>query len=149
MYAARGKGVLLGQAESVSGPAAAGAGKRPELVSLDAGEGADPAQVEAAARAAAGAGQLVELRWRPASPSGGTGPLTDFEWSELMKPSSDLHMRWAQQADSVLKLLKQLERARVAVLFSPYPEANGKAAWYGGRRVWTDRRSCTGSCLGG
>jgi mannan endo-1,4-beta-mannosidase len=67
------------------------------------------------------------------SPSGQKRLLSDFEWRELLTPGSDLNKRWAAQADELAAQLKRLDEKGVAVLFTPYPEANGKLWWWANR----------------
>ncbi len=60
-------------------------------------------------------------------------PLTDFEWKELLTLGTHLNQRWAAQADELAAQLKRLDEKGVAVLFTPYPEANGKQFWWANR----------------
>jgi mannan endo-1,4-beta-mannosidase len=86
-------------------------------------------------RAAVKAGKTPLLRWTPPSPTGAavTIPLTDFEWSELLKPGTALHDAWFAEVNAVLPLLQQLEKDRIAVLWSSLPEANSQNFWWGAR----------------
>jgi mannan endo-1,4-beta-mannosidase len=59
--------------------------------------------------------------------------LSDFEWRELLTPGSDLNKRWAAEVDVMAAQLKRLDTQGVAVLFTPYPEANGKLWWWSNR----------------
>jgi mannan endo-1,4-beta-mannosidase len=59
--------------------------------------------------------------------------LSDFEWGELLTPGSDLNKRWASQVDEMAALLKRLDAQGIAVLFTPYPDANGKLWWWSNR----------------
>jgi mannan endo-1,4-beta-mannosidase len=72
----------------------------------------------------------------PPNPShaGAIAQLTDFEWGQLLTPGSDLYNHWAAQVDSVAAMLKQLQSAKVAVLWQPYPDSNGNAWWWAGRK---------------
>jgi len=85
----------------------------------------------------------VSLSWRPTRPTDDEpssreqsvgGQLTDFEWNELMTPDTDLYKRWCVQVDDVAQYLKQLQVSKVAVLWQPYPESNGKEFWWAGRK---------------
>jgi mannan endo-1,4-beta-mannosidase len=81
----------------------------------------------------------VSLSWRPSRPTdnagaGSHGQLTDFEWNELLTPGSDLNKRWCQQVDDAATTLRELEKAGIAVMWSPYPESNGKDDWWAGRK---------------
>lgn len=85
---------------------------------------------------------VVGLRWLPPSPADpGDAPeqkspearLTDFEWRELMAPGTHLNQRWGAQVDRVAAVLKQLDDQGVAVLWTPYPDGNGRQYWWAGR----------------
>lgn len=89
---------------------------------------------------------MVSLRWLPPSPTematganhvagkdNGQQSLTDFEWNELMTPGTDLNQHWTAQVDAAAHALKELGDRGVAVLWSPYPESNGKKYWWAGR----------------
>ena len=86
---------------------------------------------------------MVSLSWHATRPTDAEpaseaksvhGQLTDFEWDELLTPGTDLNTRWCGQVDGVAATLKQLQAAGVPVLWQPYPEANGKAFWWAGRK---------------
>jgi len=62
------------------------------------------------------------------------GRLSDFEWHELLTPGTTLYKRWSAQVDVIAGYLKQLQEARVPVLWRPYHEVNGSWFWWGGRR---------------
>lgn len=87
-------------------------------------------------------GAVIALTWhsvRPTSDEPVTfrdnvqSHLTDFEWSELLTPGTDLNKRWCAQVDVIAGYLKQLRDAHVPVLFRPYHEMNGTWFWWGGR----------------
>ncbi len=87
-------------------------------------------------------GAVIALTWhsvRPTSDEPVTfrenvqSHLTDFEWSELLTPGTDLNKRWCAQVDVIAGYLKQLHDAHVPVLFRPYHEMNGNWFWWGGR----------------
>lgn len=59
--------------------------------------------------------------------------LTDEQWQELLTPGSRLHERWKSQVDVIAWFLRQLQFARVPVLWRPYHEMNGDWFWWGGR----------------
>jgi mannan endo-1,4-beta-mannosidase len=61
------------------------------------------------------------------------GHLTDAQWKELLTPGSPLNLRWRAQVDVIAGYLKQLQDARVPVLFRPYHEMSGNWFWWGGR----------------
>ena len=50
-----------------------------------------------------------------------------------MTPGSDIHNKWCAQVDFVAGYLRQLERARVPILWRPVHEMNGDWFWWGGR----------------
>jgi mannan endo-1,4-beta-mannosidase len=86
---------------------------------------------------------IVSLSWRAARPTDDEpasldpsvhGTLTDFEWTELLTPDTDLYKRWAAQVDQVAGYLRQLQDARIPVLWRPYPEQNAKNFWWAGRK---------------
>jgi mannan endo-1,4-beta-mannosidase len=60
--------------------------------------------------------------------------LTDFEWEQLLTPGTDLYNHWAVQVDSLAATLKQLQSASIPILWQPYPDPNGKAFWWAGRK---------------
>jgi mannan endo-1,4-beta-mannosidase len=79
-------------------------------------------------------GAVVTLTWHEVRPTDDEpvtfkasvqGHLTDAEWKELLTPGSPLNLRWQAQVDVVVGYLKQLQDARVPVLFRPYHEMNG------------------------
>lgn len=125
------------------------AGKYPYIWGSDFGfaaEGKDAvtgrdAMIEEAKRQHA-AGSIITLMWhvvRPVDdePSGWKDSvqnrLTNFEWSELLNPETNLHKRWQAQIDTAALYLKRLQDARVPVLWRPYHENNGNWFWWGGR----------------
>ncbi len=59
--------------------------------------------------------------------------LTDYEWKELLTPGTPLNLRWSEQVDAAAAALKPLADKGVAVLWSPYPEPNGKHYWWSSR----------------
>jgi mannan endo-1,4-beta-mannosidase len=62
------------------------------------------------------------------------GQLTDAQWNDLITPGTALHRRWCAQVDVIAGYLRQLQAARVPVLWRPYHEMNGEWFWWGGRR---------------
>ncbi len=139
LQASTGKSVLSGQEND---PKAAGGAtaqlvalttKSPMIYGQDLGGSKDAvrAVVEEAKRQHANHA-FVTLSWHPESPTG--GKLTDFEWTELITPGTNLYQRWAAQADEIGAYLKDLQDAGVAVLWRPYPESNGDKFWWAGRK---------------
>jgi mannan endo-1,4-beta-mannosidase len=126
-------------------------GKYPAIFGADFGfqTGADkdsvlgrPGMIEEAIRQYRN-GAIVALTWHAVRPTEDEpvtfrdsvqGHLTDFEWHELLTPGSDLYKRWCAQVDVVAGYLKQLQAARVPVLWRPYHEVNGGWFWWGGRK---------------
>lgn len=124
-------------------------GKYPAIWGSDFGfaaEGKDAitgrnAMIEEAKRQHA-AGSIITLMWhvvRPVDdePNGWResvqNRLTDFEWSELLDPSTNLHKRWEAQIDTAAMYLKRLQDSHIPVLWRPYHENNGNWFWWGGR----------------
>jgi mannan endo-1,4-beta-mannosidase len=159
LHVVNGAQVLSGQQNDPASPTAASdlvlqtTGKQPAVYAAELGTANAQAILDAAVSQAK-AGAVVSLTWKPqdpadeAAPAAGSGPasatgqkrlLTDFEWRELLTPGTHLNQRWAVQADEVAAQLKHLDEKGVAVLFTPYPEANGKQFW------WTNRPGIHGS----
>jgi len=61
------------------------------------------------------------------------GKLTDEQFQEVLTPGSALYQHWCAQVDAIAVFLKQLQDARVPVLWRPYHEMNGDWFWWGGR----------------
>jgi mannan endo-1,4-beta-mannosidase len=87
-------------------------------------------------------GSIIALTWHAASPKADRlltyeesvqGKLTDLEWDELLTPGTNLCNRWVEQVDAIAEHLRQLQTARVPVLFRPYHEINGQWFWWAGR----------------
>src|ERR1700722_6275700 len=112
-------------------------------VDLAAASGADSAdQINEAIRQST-EGSIVSLRWSPQSPANigqavtatadnRSTPLTDFEWRELLTPGTQLYQRWCAQVDQLAIDLKKLQDKKIAILWTPYPESNGKQLWWAG-----------------
>jgi mannan endo-1,4-beta-mannosidase len=144
--------VLSGQENDPGTPGSAIAdvvqatGKQPAIYATDisgAAAGGNPADVRRAivseALRAHASHAEVSLSWHPARPTDGAsatghGPLTDFEWNDLLTPGSGLNSRWYAQVDDLAATLKELDKAGVAVLWNPLPESNGKDFWWAGRK---------------
>lgn len=65
------------------------------------------------------------------------------EWYALTTPGTELHANWTRQVDRIAEYLKQLQDAKVPVLWRPYHEMNGMWFWwcqkpgeYGYERLW-------------
>jgi mannan endo-1,4-beta-mannosidase len=87
-------------------------------------------------------GAIITLTWHAVRPTEDEpvtfhdsvqGHLTDFEWSELLTPGTNLNNRWCAQVDVIAGYLRQLSDAGVPVLLRPYHEMNGNWFWWGGR----------------
>lgn len=157
LYQTAGQSVLSGQANAPQAVTAAtdavtaAAGKRPAIyaqeLSITSEMGVAPAEarraiVDAAKRQHATHG-IVMLTWHPVRPTDDEsaseaksvrGTLTDFEWNELLTPGTDLYKRWCTQVDELAATLKSLQDAGIAVLWEPYPDANGSDFWWAGRK---------------
>ncbi|MGD0696369.1 MAG: glycosyl hydrolase [Terriglobia bacterium] len=127
------------------------AGKYPAVFGQDFGFSADedkdstagrPAMIEEVKRQYRN-GAIITLTWHEVRPTVDEpvifrenilSHLSDFEWSELLTPGSDLNKRWCAQVDVVAGFLKQLRDAHIPVLYRPYHEMNGNWFWWGGRK---------------
>jgi hypothetical protein len=84
---------------------------------------------------------VIGLRWFAPNPAetdeigkdAGNRLLTDYEWKELLTPGTHLNVRWCEQVDAAAADLRPLADKGVAVLWSPYPEPNGKKYWWSNR----------------
>ena len=88
-------------------------------------------------------GYIVTLMWHQGRPTDNPpygwkesvqAKLTDAEWQALITPGSELNSRWLAQIDKVAGYLKQLQEAKVPVLWRPYHEMNGVWFWWGNRK---------------
>lgn len=88
-------------------------------------------------------GAIITLCWHAVRPTDDEpvtfkrsvqGKLTDQEWNDLITPGTALYNRWCAQVDVIAGFLKQLQDARIPVLWRPYHEMNGDWFWWGGRR---------------
>lgn len=61
------------------------------------------------------------------------GQLTNEQYKELLTPGTKLYNHWAAQVDTIAGYLKQLQDAKVPVLWRPCHEMNGNWFWWGGR----------------
>jgi mannan endo-1,4-beta-mannosidase len=61
------------------------------------------------------------------------GHMLNEQYKELLTPGTRLFNKWAAQVDTIAKYLKQLQDAKVPVLWRPYHEMNGDWFWWGGR----------------
>jgi hypothetical protein len=88
-------------------------------------------------------GSIITLCWhevRPTEdepvtfPKSIRGTLTEQQFEDLLTPGTPLYQRWCAQVDVIADYMKQLQAARVPILFRPYHEMNGDWFWWGGRR---------------
>jgi mannan endo-1,4-beta-mannosidase len=61
------------------------------------------------------------------------GRLTDKQFHDILTPGTELYRKWMKQVDVIASFLKQLQDAKVPVLWRPYHEMNGDWFWWGGR----------------
>lgn len=61
------------------------------------------------------------------------GRLTDNQFRDVLRRGTALHKQWMKQVDEIAGHLKQLQEAKVPVLWRPYHEMNGDWFWWGGR----------------
>jgi len=61
------------------------------------------------------------------------GQLLDEQFKDVLTPGTKLYNKWIAQIDAVAYFLKQLQEAKVPVLWRPYHEMNGDWFWWGGR----------------
>lgn len=138
MIAAPGNAVLSAEAEPAPVNGQITDAAQPAMLAADLDT--TPAGAQAMAEIARRAKQQhapVVLTWRPSRPTdngAAKSQLTDYEWSDLLTPGSDLNKRWNAQADDAATSLRKLQDAGVAVLFTPYPESSGKDYWWAGRK---------------
>jgi mannan endo-1,4-beta-mannosidase len=59
--------------------------------------------------------------------------LNGEQWQELITPGTPLHTRWLAQVDGIAAYLKQLQDAKIPVLWRPYHEMNGGWFWWGNK----------------
>jgi mannan endo-1,4-beta-mannosidase len=70
----------------------------------------------------------------PAAPLASVqGRLTEKQFRDILTPGTDLYKQWLKQVDNIAKYLKQLQDAKVPVMWRPYHEMNGDWFWWGGR----------------
>ena len=61
------------------------------------------------------------------------GQLLDQQFKDLLTPGTKIYNHWCSQIDTIAFYLKQLQAARIPVLWRPYHEMNGNWFWWGGR----------------
>jgi mannan endo-1,4-beta-mannosidase len=60
------------------------------------------------------------------------GRLLNEQFKNVLTPGTELHRRWLAQVDAIAVHLKELQKARVPILWRPYHEMNGDWFWWGG-----------------
>jgi mannan endo-1,4-beta-mannosidase len=152
LAAASGQIILSGQENDPAAPSASTTavlqttGKQPAIYASDLSSASSGVSLSDARKAfvsealkAHAAHATVSLSWHPNRPSDDAQPtaknqLTDFEWNDLLIPGSNLNKRWLQQVDEAAEVLRELDKAGVAVLWNPCPESNGANFWWAGRK---------------
>ncbi|HEY4653091.1 MAG TPA: glycosyl hydrolase [Cyclobacteriaceae bacterium] len=61
------------------------------------------------------------------------GRLSDNQFRDILRRGTKLNKQWMKQVDEIAIYLKQLQDAKVPVLWRPYHEMNGDWFWWGGR----------------
>lgn len=59
--------------------------------------------------------------------------LTDAQWKDLLTEGTEINNRWKSQVDVIAFFLKQLQYAKIPVIWRPYHEMNGDWFWWGYR----------------
>jgi mannan endo-1,4-beta-mannosidase len=59
------------------------------------------------------------------------GDLRDEEWEDLFPSETMVPEKWKSQVNFIAWFLKQLDYAKVPVLWRPYHEMNGSWFWWG------------------
>lgn len=118
---------------------------QPKLEFLDVTLEQARANTIAAARDRHAKGHIITLMWHGCFPTDGTpcrgesvwaeGNLpTDAQWRELTTDGTPLNEAWKREVDVVAGYLKELQEARVPVLWRPYHEMNGEWFWWGHKK---------------
>ncbi len=86
-------------------------------------------------------GHIITLMWHCCFPTEGNccngNSIWTFEnrpdssqWKELVTDSTTLNLAWKKQADEIANYLKELQEAKIPVLWRPYHEMNGVWFWW-------------------
>ncbi len=86
-------------------------------------------------------GHIITLMWHHPKPECGdyckhsdlwsfSKNISDEWWNELISEGTELHSAWEKQVDTIVPYLKQLQDAKVPVLWRPYHELNGIWFWW-------------------
>jgi mannan endo-1,4-beta-mannosidase len=100
-------------------------------------------------------GRIITLMWHCCWPTFGDdcngdtiwtwadGLPSDETWAELTTEGTALNDAWKRQVDAIVPYLKQLQEAKIPVLWRPYHEMNGVWFWWcnkpgdeGFRKLW-------------
>ncbi|MEO0900029.1 MAG: glycosyl hydrolase [Bacteroidota bacterium] len=88
-------------------------------------------------------GFIITLMWHAVPPTmdepvsfaeGIQSKISDKDWNEMLTPGTYLHEKWKSQVDVIAWFLKQLDYAKVPVLWRPYHEMNGGWFWWGKKK---------------
>jgi mannan endo-1,4-beta-mannosidase len=162
LYETSGQTTLSGQVNTPQAPSDSTAavqtltGRRPSIYGVELGPTSDnvnpTATLQAIAEEAKKQSQnhaIVVLTWHAPRPTddspaivvkstpnaaANSAQLTEFEWQQLLTPGTDLYNHWAAQVDAVAATLKELQASAIPILWQPYPDPNGKAFWWAGRK---------------
>lgn len=61
------------------------------------------------------------------------GRLLDNQFRDIFRRGTPLNKQWTKQVDEIASYLKQLQDAKIPVIWRPYHEMNGNWFWWGGR----------------
>lgn len=88
-------------------------------------------------------GSIIVMSYHQANPflgeptpfkGGIISKLTDQQWKELTTNGTPLYKKWADQMDLIAVYFKELQEAKIPVIFRPYHEMNGDWFWWGHRK---------------
>nr|WP_294894406.1 glycosyl hydrolase [uncultured Pedobacter sp.] len=88
-------------------------------------------------------GAIIVLSYHQANPALGEptpfkggiiSQLTDEQWTELTTLGTPLYKKWTAQMDLIAVYFKELQEAKIPVIFRPYHEMNGNWFWWGHRK---------------
>jgi mannan endo-1,4-beta-mannosidase len=84
-------------------------------------------------------GFVISIMWHAVRPiddepvefkGGIMSKITDKEWEDMLTSGTKINEKWKSQVDVIAFYLKQLQRAKVPVLWRPYHEMNGDWFWW-------------------
>ncbi len=88
-------------------------------------------------------GSIIVMSYHQANPflgeptpfkGGIISQLTDEQWKELTTPGTPLYKKWTVQMDLIAVYFKELQDAKIPIIFRPYHEMNGDWFWWGHRK---------------